>query len=685
MGKALPWRNRLQRSLSREATFLPKRLVLVTFLLLVIYLGLLVRTEQKIRQTALGFVEANLQSKLVADYEQAVKPLAPLAPLRLEILRAKIQDENPAWSEAEVDGALQRALAAAAAPILQATPTAYPTTRMIVQAAVVVNAQGVLDNPASVGHIRTVSEQQRPATATIVAPTVPSQWLAYSVAAGTPVSAVAFAGGGPTYLAQDEQPAVSLATSTMTPEVVTLLVPAPAPVKMAQTTTTEAAPHNTALPAGETLNPPTITPTPQSIVLSTANSTPTNLPVTHLAASHPSDGESTLPMPTLTASGLWAPPMTATSTATWTPSPTPTSTAPTIVPTESQEALPDMETATATISPPLVLAPALPTATPLSTVSPPVWVTPLPSPTATVSPTSSSTPTLLPAIHGMTAQTAEDKVILAWQPAMGSVVGYHLYRGETMAAPLGERRNETPLVNATYVDTVVLDGRSYFYYVTVVDQQDRESLPSPVVVVPVADRTPPDTPNLHSLHLSGNQLQIRWQANPEADLAGYRLYRSTSWPVDRAQGPIHGATLLTTPSYLDQVVLNGETYHYVFTAVDQAGNESHPSIDAQMPTIDLTAPAAPTGLTATVQQRSIQLTWQANNESDLAGYRLYRSLTLPVDTNGPPIHSQPLLISTTYTDPTVEVDKRYYYVVVAVDGNQNSSAPSEMVVGQLEQ
>jgi len=678
MAKALPWRNRLQRSLSREATFLPKRLVLVALLLLVIYLGLLIRTEQKIRQTALGFVEANLQSKLVADYEQAAKPSAPLAPLRLEILRAKIQDENPTWSEAEVDGALQRALASAAAPILQATPTPYPTTRMIVQAAVVVNAQGVLDNPASVGHIRTVSEQQRPATATTIAPVVPPRWTAHSVAVGTPVSAIAFAGSGPSYLLQDEQPAVSIAASTITPGVVTLLVQAP--VKIVQTTPTPLSGlHNMALPSGEMLSPPTIIPTPPFTVLSTANSTPTNLPVTHLAASHPGDGESTLPLPTLTASGLWAPPMTATPTATWTPSPTPTSTAPSIVPTKSQAALPDGATATATVTP-LVLAPVFPTATPVSTVDPALWATPLPSPTATASPTSSSTPTLLPTIHGMTAQTAEDKVILAWEPAMGSVVGYHLYRGETMAGPLGERRNETPLVNATYVDTVVLDGRSYFYYVTVVDQQSRESLPSPVVVVPVADRTPPDTPNLQSLHLSSNQLQIRWQANTEADLAGYRLYRSTNWPVDRSQGPIHGVPLLTTPSYQDQVVLNGQTYYYVFTAVDQAGNESPPSIDAQMPTIDLTAPAAPTGLTATVQQRSIQLTWQANNESDLAGYRLYRSLTLPVDTSAPPIHSQPLLTAPFYTDGIGEEDKSYYYTVVAVDANQNGSLSSEAVL-----
>ncbi len=686
MAKTLPWLGRLQRFFSREAAFLPKRLVLVTLLLLLIYLVLLIRTDQQIRHTALGFVEANLQSKLVADYEQAAKPPAPLAPLRLEILRAKLQDENPTWSEAEVDRALQRALAAAAAPILQATPTPYPTTRMIVQADAVVNEQWVFTNPTSVGAIHPASQQRRPVTATVATPIVLARQPAPTVATSATAPAVAFAFAQPTHEPPREQPAASFPTPTLTPAVITLLVPAPIP--MAQSTAAVvAALNNTTFSGKETLNQPSVA----TIALTTATSTPTNVPVTHLAASQPGADEATVPMPTVTAIALWTPPMTATPTATWTPSPTPTSTAPATVLSESQEAQPNAIAVTVTVTvtaiatvPSLVLAPLFPTASPGSTSGPLLTATPLPSPSATATPTIAPTPTLLPAISGLTAQAAEDKVVLVWEPAVGSIVGYNLYRSASMAGSPGERRNGAPLANATHVDTVVLDGRNYFYYVTVVDQQNRESLPSSVVAVTVADRTPPHTPNLLSLHLSGNQLQLRWQANSEADLAGYRLYRSTNWPVDRAQGPIHGATLLTTPGYLDQVELNGETYYYVFTAVDQAGNESHPSIDAQMPTIDLAAPATPVGLTATVQQGRVELRWLANSEPDLAGYRLYRSDTLPVDITAQPVHDQPLLTALIYHDQAVAEGKTYYYVIVAVDGNQNSSPPSTLVTGKVE-
>jgi hypothetical protein len=36
-------------------------------------------------------------------------------------------------------------------------------------------------------------------------------------------------------------------------------------------------------------------------------------------------------------------------------------------------------------------------------------------------------------------------------------------------------------------------------------------------------------------------------------------------------------------------------------------------------------PAAPTGLTASVQDYSIKLAWNSNSESDLAGYNLYKN------------------------------------------------------------
>jgi fibronectin type 3 domain-containing protein len=74
------------------------------------------------------------------------------------------------------------------------------------------------------------------------------------------------------------------------------------------------------------------------------------------------------------------------------------------------------------------------------------------------------------------------------------------------------------------------------------------------------------------------------------------------------------------------------TYYYKVTAVDTSGNESQPSVQASAKTSegsgDTTPPAVPTGLTATaVSSSSINLDWADNTDSDLAGYKVYRSTT----------------------------------------------------------
>ena len=46
--------------------------------------------------------------------------------------------------------------------------------------------------------------------------------------------------------------------------------------------------------------------------------------------------------------------------------------------------------------------------------------------------------------------------------------------------------------------------------------------------------------------------------------------------------------------------------------------------------VDLTAPAAPTGLDATGGVGRCTLDWSNNGEPDLAGYNVYRSLSSPV-------------------------------------------------------
>ena len=98
---------------------------------------------------------------------------------------------------------------------------------------------------------------------------------------------------------------------------------------------------------------------------------------------------------------------------------------------------------------------------------------------------------------------------------------------------------------------------------------------------------------------------------------------------------------------------------------------------------DVTAPAAPVGLIANGDADSINLTWIANAEIDLAGYNVYRSTTSPVDTAGTPLNGGTLLTSPAFDDTSAASGTVYYYAVTATDVSDNESLPSAQVQGQV--
>jgi len=714
-----PWFYKWYRHIRRESAFLPKRLVGITSLLFALYVALLLRAEFSGRPFGIGLVDVILQSKLIADYEQIAGPSAPFAPLQLAIIEAKIWDENPYLSEEDVASLVQAAITAANAPIVTATPTPHLYTQAVLKAAIVVSGSLAMGKPVATvtpawtsGGVTVESVSANGVIANISTTLPPALSLrdqrsngvngvgVNPVAQVHPVNTPLTLSTGT--VAQPLQPSIEqgalmppsdashsvLEESSPDQTMDTVFVPVIAsviapmiPLGIATTVAlaTEAVTQEATLPStiatdtviavlsmpSQPISADTMMPTPFADSSAVVAATPTSWPT-----------------PTSTPFPTWTPTLINTPTATWT-----TTSVVGVIPTSTVT-----PTITVAVTP---TATGTPTSTsiafaPVATTDPLIGIATLTStPTTTSSATTSPTmsPTATPTVSApttiinLTAHVENDKVYLAWPDnSVAGVVGYHLYRSTITALGIGERVNPTLLSAPSYIDTVILDGSQYAYVATAVNQWNLESLPGPAVTVTVADQVAPRTPTQFSASLNGSQIQLWWRANEEPDLAGYNVYRSNRLPIDKTGGPINGATLLVTSSYLDMIVLDGQTYYYSFTAVDRTGNESLPSIETQMPTIDLVAPTAPTGLKITLQGATALVQWQANPEADIMGYRLYRSAALPVDLSMAPLHSEPLLTTLHYADQTIQEGNLYYYVLVAVDMSQNRSAPSAAVV-----
>lgn len=184
--------------------------------------------------------------------------------------------------------------------------------------------------------------------------------------------------------------------------------------------------------------------------------------------------------------------------------------------------------------------------------------------------------------ENLTAQAGEKFVFLNWNPvttrADGSVytgfVGYNVYRRVEGSAYPATPLNAEPLRTASFRDTAVENGRTYYYMVRAVDSPARpwtESLSSAEVSATPRKTTPPARPSGLTVVPGVTRVFLTWDENKEGDLAGYHVYRSltngknyerlTPRPISRS-------------TYSDESVTPGKTYYYAVTALDTTGNES---------------------------------------------------------------------------------------------------------------
>ena len=95
--------------------------------------------------------------------------------------------------------------------------------------------------------------------------------------------------------------------------------------------------------------------------------------------------------------------------------------------------------------------------------------------------------------------------------------------------------------------------------------------------------------------------------------------------------------------------------------------------------VEFDAPSAPVGLEAVARAASVALHWEANAESDLSGYSVYRSL----DPEGPFELVARGVSGTTFVDEAANEVASYFYKVRAVDESLNRSDYSALVSATL--
>jgi hypothetical protein len=188
----------------------------------------------------------------------------------------------------------------------------------------------------------------------------------------------------------------------------------------------------------------------------------------------------------------------------------------------------------------------------------------------------------------LSAEATQEAVKLRWMPPATNVdgstpvslLGYYIYRSNSQTEP-AKALNKTPVTDTNFDDAFFEFGKEYFYFVRAVSigtqAEPVESSESNVVNFRPVDTFPPAPPTAITLAASPTSISIFFAVNPEKDIAGYRIYRTTDDTAPKETWELVTQELLKTNTFQDNRVESGKKYFYYLTAIDNFKNTSGPS------------------------------------------------------------------------------------------------------------
>ncbi|MFF0106217.1 PA14 domain-containing protein [Streptomyces hirsutus] len=235
-----------------------------------------------------------------------------------------------------------------------------------------------------------------------------------------------------------------------------------------------------------------------------------------------------------------------------------------------------------------------------------------------------------PVPAGLSTASQPEGLRVGWSAVQGAV-SYRVYRA---ASADGAYTNVGSTEQVSYVDASAAEDTTSYYRVTALDAAGNESARSAVVSGNRRDLTPPSAVTGVTVTPTEYGFEVRWDANPTADLASYVVRRGELLGDEEEQVcslyPGYYVSAGTT-SYAYTVLPDGEESCFIVDAVDDAGNSSFRGTgEAQIVTateLDMTPSVAtpegsPVRLTATSGEAGVELSWSP--VTDATGYQIYR-------------------------------------------------------------
>jgi len=275
----------------------------------------------------------------------------------------------------------------------------------------------------------------------------------------------------------------------------------------------------------------------------------------------------------------------------------------------------------------------------------------------------------------------ENYVVLKWLSApyknvFSSYIVERSFDGENFKAV-----NKLPSINfdenlqkrnvfSTYVDTTNYSGKAY-YRIIGKNTFGQKSPPSDTLIIEKTKSFEVSAPRIDSISFGKNVNNIYWSVNEQTELVD-KVFLEKS---DKSEGNYR---LLQIDSLLNNQILKDTSPNEInyYRVGITAGDGIKYSLPFLFQNIDSIPPQRPSFGKYYVEDSILHLSWNANLEKDLAGYRIYKSHK----PNAEPslIYDESILDTVAiFTENLSFINNERYYYLVAVDQNGNASELSE--------
>ena len=249
-----------------------------------------------------------------------------------------------------------------------------------------------------------------------------------------------------------------------------------------------------------------------------------------------------------------------------------------------------------------------------------------------------------------------------------SAEGFRVYRQSGPKSRLKKIFDGNDPQQRSFVDR--MPGITNYYKVSVYNAE-RENLMPTVSYAALVDSFPPIAPVALEGEIDTTGIAtIRWKANNESDLAGYRVYTANT--KDDKEYSLLTTTMLTDTVFRHKVNLNTLTHEifYQVRAIDKRDNHSAPSKALMLIRPDTIAPVAPVMKPIEQKRGRPLLQWVCSSSDDIARHYLLRKEPRAEQYDTIAVFADAQI---THDDKTAANGQDYIYAIVAQDRSGNSS------------